>query len=238
YRLIYLDEVTHHEGQGDSRQTWWCPDCIARGVEEGRQGDAEIRCKDCFLNNLVCTSCYVCQHRQNLFHRVEAASLCVQLNHLSFQCPNPIPCHSKLRVLHTTGIHDIAVDYCGCEHQIPQYKQFLWRGWYPASQKVVRTCATFPLLEMLHLLSLVSKTSTYHFYHTLEKMMDNTGLDTPPSHRAALMHMLIQWRHLKLLKRGGRAHDVKGPEGTQPGDLAILCPSCPHPGINLPLDWA
>ncbi|SJL18317.1 uncharacterized protein ARMOST_21903 [Armillaria ostoyae] len=33
-------------------------------------------------------------------------------------------------------------------------------------------------------------------------------------------------------------HDVKGLEGTQPGDLAILCPSCPRPGINLPLDWA
>ncbi len=52
------------------------------------------------------------------------------------------------------------------------------------------------------------------------------------------MRMLIQWWHLKLLKRGGHTHDVKGPEGTQLGDLAVLCPSCPHPGINLPPDWA
>ncbi|PBK65438.1 hypothetical protein ARMSODRAFT_978246 [Armillaria solidipes] len=191
-------------------------------VTATERGGAQIRWAD---NHFVPTT-------------LKATGLRVQLNHLSFRCPNPIPCHSKLWVLHTTSIHDVAVDYCGCERQIPQYKQFLWHGWYPASQKVVQTCATFPLLEMLHLLSLVSKTSTYHFYHTLEKMTDNTGLDTPPSRRMALMRMLIQWWHLKLLKRSGRVHDVKGPEGTQPGDLAVLCPSCPRPGINLPPDWA
>ncbi|KAK0484271.1 hypothetical protein EDD18DRAFT_1311853 [Armillaria luteobubalina] len=90
---------------------------------------------------------------------------------------------------------------------------------------------------MFHLLSLVSKTTTYNFCRMLERMSDNTGLNTPPSHRAALMHMLIQWRHLQLLKRGGQAHDVTGPEGTKPGKLAVLCPSCPWPGINLPSDW-
>ncbi|KAK0495266.1 hypothetical protein EDD18DRAFT_1310020 [Armillaria luteobubalina] len=51
---------------------------------------------------------------------------------------------------------------------------------------------------MFHLLSLVSKTTTYNFCRTLERMSDNMGLNMPPSHRAALMHMLIQWRHLFL----------------------------------------
>ncbi|KAK0433673.1 hypothetical protein EV421DRAFT_1892883 [Armillaria borealis] len=142
---------------------------------------------------------------------LKAIGLCVQLNHQSLQCPVSIPCHVKLQILHMTGIHDIAVDYCGC------------------NQQAVKTCATFRLLEMFHLLSLVSKTSTYDFYHTLERMSDNTGLNTPPSCRAALMHMLIQW--------GEWAHDVTGPEGTKPGELAVLCPSCPWPGINLPSDW-
>lgn len=40
------------------------------------------------------------------------------------------------------------------------------------------------------------------------------------------------------MKRGGRGHDPAGAGGTQEGELAILCPSCPHPGINLPMDWA
>ncbi|KAK0467694.1 uncharacterized protein EV420DRAFT_1616586 [Desarmillaria tabescens] len=166
--------VTRHDGRGDAHQSLKCPNCIARNVEEEVQGEPEVWCKDCFLSDLVCTSCCVRRHRQNPFHRIE---------------------------------------------------------------KVVKTCATFWLLELLHLFSLVSKTSTYHFYCTLERMTDNTGLNTPPSRKAALMRMLIQWCHLKLLKRGGRVHDITGPEGTKPGELAVLCPSCPRPGINLPPDW-
>jgi hypothetical protein len=49
--------------------------------------------------------------------------------------------------------------------------------------------------------------------------------------------MGLQWRHLKLLKRGGRAHDPSGISGTSRGELAVLCPSCPHPSINLPDGW-
>lgn len=49
--------------------------------------------------------------------------------------------------------------------------------------------------------------------------------------------MVRMWRHLHLLKRGGRAHDPTGAQGTAPGELAVLCPACPHPNINLPPDW-
>lgn len=45
------------------------------------------------------------------------------------------------------------------------------------------------------------------------------------------------WRHLRLLKRGGRAHDPTGVQGTASGELAVLCPACPHPNINLPSGW-
>ncbi len=52
------------------------------------------------------------------------------------------------------------------------------------------------------------------------------------------MRCLTQWRYLKALKRGGRGHDKAGAKGTANGELAILCPSCPHPGINMPTEWA
>jgi len=51
------------------------------------------------------------------------------------------------------------------------------------------------------------------------------------------MRIIRQWRNLKGLKRGGRGHDEGGIDGTKPGELALLCPACPHPGINLPPDW-
>lgn len=45
--------------------------------------------------------------------------------------------------------------------------------------------------------------------------------------------MIRQWRHLKALKRFGRANDATGRVGTQEGDLAVRCPACPYAGINL-----
>lgn len=49
--------------------------------------------------------------------------------------------------------------------------------------------------------------------------------------------MIREWRHIKLLKRSGRGHDVTGVKGTAQGECAVLCPACPHPGKNLPPDW-
>jgi hypothetical protein len=49
--------------------------------------------------------------------------------------------------------------------------------------------------------------------------------------------MFLHWRHLKLLKWAGRAHDSTGPEGTKPRELALCCPSCPYLGINLLQIW-
>jgi hypothetical protein len=46
-----------------------------------------------------------------------------------------------------------------------------------------------------------------------------------------------EWRHLKMLKRAGRGHDPTGVKGTQPGELAVVCPACPQPDINLPENW-
>lgn len=46
------------------------------------------------------------------------------------------------------------------------------------------------------------------------------------------------WRNLMVLKRAGRGHDPEGIGGTSPGSLTVECPACPHPGRNLPDDWA
>lgn len=152
-------------------------------------------------------------------------------------CVSPTACHSSLLVLHTNGIHEVSILYCDCAHAVPPHIQLLRRGMYPASQLVVKTCATFELLNLLHKLALTTKASNYDFYHAIENLTTNTGLNVPKSRYKALFRMTMQWKHLKLLKRGGRAHDPDGVEATQPGELAVLCPSCPRPGINLPKGW-
>ena len=51
------------------------------------------------------------------------------------------------------------------------------------------------------------------------------------------MNIIRQWRNVKLAKRHGKGHDPKGIDSTSEGELAMLCRSCPHPGINLPEGW-
>ena len=40
-------------------------------------------------------------------------------------------------------------------------------------------------------------------------------------------------RKLEVMKRFGEIYTSSSP----PGSLALFCPSCPQPGINLPPDW-
>jgi hypothetical protein len=51
------------------------------------------------------------------------------------------------------------------------------------------------------------------------------------------MNMIREYRHLQMCKRAGRGHHPEGIAATQPGELAIPCRACPHPGINLPEGW-
>ena len=53
----------------------------------------------------------------------------------------------------------------------------------------------------------------------------------------AFLRSLRMWRHIRMTKRGGRSYDPTGIEGTSPGELAVLCPACPIPFINLPPNW-
>jgi hypothetical protein len=51
------------------------------------------------------------------------------------------------------------------------------------------------------------------------------------------LRMMRQWRHLHLLKWAGRGFYAEGANGTKSGELALQCPACPQPGINLSPDW-
>ncbi|KAI0308864.1 hypothetical protein OF83DRAFT_1036576, partial [Amylostereum chailletii] len=43
--------------------------------------------------------------------------------------------------------------------------------------------------------------------------------------------------HIQLLKCGGRFHDPTGIADMVAGSCAVECPTCPHPSINLPLEY-
>ena len=47
--------------------------------------------------------------------------------------------------------------------------------------------------------------------------------------------MSRQWRDLLARKRFGFGHENGKTSGN--GDLALFCPTCPQPGVNLPPNW-
>ncbi|KIO05537.1 hypothetical protein M404DRAFT_140741, partial [Pisolithus tinctorius Marx 270] len=50
-----------------------------------------------------------------------------------------------------------------------------------------------------------------------------------------LMRVSRLWRDLKHRKWFGFGHDKE--QDPRQGELALFCPACPQPGINLPPDW-
>ncbi|KAJ7449737.1 hypothetical protein B0H11DRAFT_2247094 [Mycena galericulata] len=220
-----------------------------------REPDAacDFRCRDCHGDDMLCGPCMVDRHVENPLHRVEkwecgffhkwslkALGLRVQLGHPPRQrCPQPHAMHSSFVVLHTNGIHEIAVDVCDCEDAAlagPPEIQMLRAGWFPATDDRPRTCGTFACLDLFLASTHQAKTTIYDFYGMLEKLTDNTGVK-PPNRYHAFLRMCREYRHLLMLKRAGRGHEPSGIEGTKQGELAVLCPCCPRPGINLPEDW-
>ncbi|KAL0566303.1 hypothetical protein V5O48_015717 [Marasmius crinis-equi] len=247
YRDKYLDELIRGEGRGDFAFEE-CLECLMARDTKGEKG--VFRCKDCFQGDLKCQRCCLWRHRGDPLHRIERWSngsfkkdtlqnigLVIRLNHTYHPCPSTEKSHRQLQILDINGIHNVTVEFCNCERRIEPYLQLLRRNIYPATQSVIKTCATFRLLEHLHLLSLVGKGSTYDFYRVLEKTSFNEGLDIPPSRYRVLQRMLIQWRHLKMLKRAGRGQFEGGISKTAEGELAIPCPHCPMPKKNLPEGW-
>jgi hypothetical protein len=137
-------------------------------------------------------------------------------------------------------IHVVAADFCGCEQRAKighPRTQLLCRRWYPATHDIPNTAATFRCLDFFLLQTLQATTTMYDFYGALEKATDAMGVSKPPKRYIEFLRIARQYRHLLMLKRGGRGHAPSGVDGTKPGELAIQCPACPRPGVNLPDDW-
>lgn len=102
----------------------------------------------------------------------------VQLGHTSGQpcCLPKSPYSDDFVIIDSNGIHPVTLRYCGCESAGTVTQQLLRYRLFPASTDKPRTAATFGVLEKYHLLSLESKVSAYHFYNSLARCTDNTGL--------------------------------------------------------------
>ncbi|KAJ7059939.1 hypothetical protein C8F01DRAFT_1254038 [Mycena amicta] len=243
HRDDYLRMLLWHDGRGPVDSDT-CPECAVA------ENAALYRCEDCMDPRLLCQECSVAAHRRQPLHHIlrwtglffvrtslKALGLRIQFGHGGERCVRPLPGHEDFVVLEQNGIHEVAVDFCGCERREDDFKQLLRRRWFPATTGRPQTCATFQCLDSFHTLSLQAKTTAYDFYATLELRTNGWGLK-PANRYPAFLRMMREYRHVVLLKRRGRfGHEGCRASETKVGELAIRCPACPQPGVNLPANW-
>ena len=112
---------------------------------------------------------------------LKSLGLRFQLGHLDGVCSLPQPAfNDDFVVIHINGIHEVAVDYCGCQQLLPKTIQLLRARLFPSTVIDPKTAATFHVLEAFQMLSFTSKVSAYEFYQALARRTDNTGTSPPP----------------------------------------------------------
>ncbi|KAJ7225301.1 hypothetical protein GGX14DRAFT_556103 [Mycena pura] len=103
----------------------------------------------------------------------------------------------KLVVLDNNGIHELAVDFCGCIGAPSIVAQLLNIGWFPATVKELETCATLSLLRRFHVLNLQARVTAYDFYNALvvssdcARMRNLPGWEKAPPETAWLYQLIL-----------------------------------------------
>ncbi|KAG1721860.1 uncharacterized protein EDB91DRAFT_1064219, partial [Suillus paluster] len=157
----FLDEMMRLNGHGSEGIACQCGDV-----------SPQFRCCDCFGIQMFCNACTLRNHTYLPLHRIEmwngsffqrialkSLRVCIQLGHNPGEkCYNPVPsAGDDFVVIGLDGVHEIALDFCGCASARVWYKQLLHARWYPATISEPRTAATFSVLQHFHLLSFESK---------------------------------------------------------------------------------
>ncbi|KAJ3503018.1 hypothetical protein NMY22_g18393 [Coprinellus aureogranulatus] len=212
------------------------------------------RCLTCTGMGLVCEDCIVNAHADSPLHRVErwnggyfektslkTLGLRIQLGHpTGEECRNKQPAKGDdFVILDLDAVHEVGVDFCGCgKTDMDHVAQLIDRRLFPATTLQPKTAATFRLLEFFEILQYESKISPFEVFTTISRLTDNTGLVDVKDRYPSLIRMVHEWRHMKMIKRAGRAHDPhRPPSETKEGECALLCPPCPHPNINMAEGW-
>ena len=154
------------------------------------------------------------------------------------EAPNCDALNNKyIRVVHTNGIHHIALVSCTCKGHETITTDLIYAGWVPTSFVCVRTIFTCAVLDHFRYCNLEMRSSAYQFFQLMRRVTNPLA----PSKVVNLYHKLRRlsrlWRWVKKLKWTGYGQRVGQPITPNPGELGIFCPACPQIGINVAEDW-
>ncbi|KAL0571336.1 hypothetical protein V5O48_010634 [Marasmius crinis-equi] len=239
-----LKEIMRREGRGGSR--------TCAGHCNG-QKPSKYRCRDCegHTQSMFCRECLIDRHRDQPYDKIEEwngsffektalrkLGMSIQLCHLAGEkCKFPRAAKSGFVVVDFDCIQTVDIFYCGCQDPATvgcPWQQLFRSQLFPAIVLTPHTAFTFRCIKLLHALTLHGKVTTYDFYRTIEDSTDIADIDDGPT----LTRVLRMFWYLRMLKRGGIGSSMNPDlDNVTSGSLAVVCPACPRPEINLPENW-
>ena len=142
-----------------------------------------------------------------------------------------------VRVIHTNGIHNIAMISCECRGHDMLPHDLIASRLLPSSFERIRTLFTTQLLDHFRLCNLELKASAYQFYHLIQRLTNPMNPAEADNLYREFRRMSRIWRWMKRLKWAGFGNKDTKASDVRPGQLTIFCPACPQPGVNIPENW-
>lgn len=182
----------------------------------------------------------------------------IQIGHVGEDAPCPSSVGPvDFNITHTNGVHETKVRFCECsKYPIEHVDQLIRSDLFPATHNDPRSAFTLAALRHFRMHNLQSKCGAFDWIMSIRRLTNNTFTQDVPVSEArlfdskpvanihqdpykAFLRIVRIWEVLSMKRWMGVCLGIKKLLPTRSlGALNVFCPSCPEPGVNMPLQVA
>ncbi|KAF7796946.1 hypothetical protein EIP86_008132 [Pleurotus ostreatoroseus] len=218
-----------------------------RNCKKCPEGEVVYRCKHCFHGVHLCKTCCVRAHEMNPLHFVEEwdprrgfwlkttlgqLGLIINLGHGGDECEVTTDGWRRMTVISEHGIQEAKMRFCRHGRK-EECLQLIEAGLWPGSWLQPRTAMTLECMHEYQMLSGQAQVSAMDYFTYLRRLTDNVCPQDVADRYKDFLTASREYCYIKLCKYFG----VEPSENMKPASLAVRCPACPQPDINMHPDW-
>ncbi|KAJ2961021.1 hypothetical protein NUW54_g14406 [Trametes sanguinea] len=122
---------------------------------------------------------------------------------------------------------------CECPNAPALVDQLFEVGLWPATWENPRTVITLAAMETFHGLELQAQLNVQDYMAFLRRQTDDVLPQTVKDRYREFITSMRYYRHVQARRRGG----INPGDALSAGSLAVLCPACPQPEMNMRPGW-
>ncbi|KAI0649157.1 hypothetical protein C8Q79DRAFT_999013 [Trametes meyenii] len=218
--------IDERESPPDDLHT--CPKCKAPLESKHQANRTLFRCEDCHDIKPSCVHCILASHRNHPFDRIWRWA-----EELGFWMKQTLADVGFMVIIHEHGIMDIPVKYCKCEGSAPEAQQLIRYGCWPTTWVAPSTAMTLNVMRMYESLELQAQVNIHDFLGYLRRQTDGVAPQDVKDRYREFNTGNREFTHVLARRRAGLCPG----QHAKRGDLTVMCPACPQPGINMRPGW-